>query len=269
MKKGFRVALALMIVISLVAAAGCGSSAPASTQNQTPAPTQAPAPEKVLKVGSDITYPPFESFDAKQQATGFDIDLMKAVGEDLGYKVQFETSAFDGLIPSLQAGKYDCVISAMTITQERAKSVKFSDPYFKAVQYIAYKKGATYTKIADLKGKKVGVQLNTTGQFAVEDKGITTKKFDTTPDALNALLIGGVDAVVADNQPVLSFIDANQASNIECVTADTADEFYGIAFKLDNTQLADQVNATLKKFKENGKYAEIYKKYFKGDVPKL
>lgn len=261
MKKGIRVALVLMLIVSLIAVAGCGSKAPA------------PAPggdqPKVLKVGSDIAYAPFEYFDEKHQPTGFDIDLMSAIAEDLGYKAEFETAAFDGLIPSLQAGKYDCVISAMTITEERAKSVKFSDPYFSAVQYIAFKKGEKYEKLADLKGKKVGVQLNTTGQFAVEDAGITPQKFDTTPDALNALLIGGVDVVVADNQPVLSFIEANKTSDIECVTADTADEFYGIAFKMENTELADKVNATLKKFKENGKYEEVYKKWFKGEVPKF
>lgn len=269
MRKGIRVVVVFLLIISLAALAGCsgntannqGGGAQKSQDSQTSA--------KVLKVGSDIAYAPFESFDEKHQPVGFDIDLMTAIGQDLGYQVQFETSAFDGLIASLQAGKYDCVISAMTIREDRAKSVKFSDPYFKAVQFIAYKKGSTYTKLADLKGKNVGVQLNTTGQFAAEDAGLSTKKFDTTPDALNALLIGGVDVVVADNQPVLSFIESNKTSNIECVTADTPDEFYGIAIKMDNTELAAKVNATLKKFKENGKYAEIYSKWFKGEVPKF
>lgn len=265
MKKGLRIALIMLLIVSLIAVAGCSSKAPAPA----PAPSGGGDQPKVLKVGSDIAYAPFEYFDEKQVATGFDIDLMSAIAADMGYKAEFETSAFDGLIPSLQAGKYDCVISAMTITTERAKSVKFSEPYFKAVQYIAFKKGQKYEKLADLKGKKVGVQLNTTGQFAVEDAGIKPQKFDTTPDALNALLIGGVDVVVADNQPVLSFIEANKAGDIECVTADTEDEFYGVAFKIDNTELADKVNATLKKFKENGKYEEIYKKWFKGEIPKF
>lgn len=256
MKKGLRISLVLILIVSLVAVVGCSSN--------TPAPG-----EKILKVGSDIAYAPFEYFDEKQEATGFDIDLMTAIAEDMGYKAEFETAAFDGLIPSLQAGKYDCVISAMTITEERGEVVQFSDPYFSAVQYIAFKKGEKYEKIADLAGKKIGVQLNTTGQFAVEDAGLETMKFDTTPDALNALLIGGVDVVVADNQPVLSFIEANQASDIESVTADTEDEFYGIAMQLENKELANQINATLKKFKENGKYAEIYSDWFKGEVPKF
>lgn len=257
MKKGLRITLVLILIVSLVAVVGCSSNA---------APGEG---EKILKVGSDIAYAPFEYFDEKQEATGFDIDLMTAIAEDMGYKAVFETAAFDGLIPSLQAGKYDCVISAMTITEERGEVVQFSDPYFSAVQYIAFKKGEKYEKIADLAGKKIGVQLNTTGQFAVEDAGLESMKYDTTPDALNALLIGGVDVVVADNQPVLSFIEANQASDIECITADTEDEFYGIAMQLENKELAKQINATLKKFKENGKYAEIYGDWFKGEVPQF
>ncbi len=258
MKKSLRIVLIVMLIVSLVAVVGCSSNDPAPGGE-----------EKILKVGSDIAYAPFEYFDEKQEATGFDIDLMTAIAEDMGYKAEFETAAFDGLIPSLQAGKYDCVISAMTITEERGEVVQFSDPYFSAVQYIAFKKGENYEKIADLEGKKIGVQLNTTGQFAVEDAGLVPQKFDTTPDALNALLIGGVDVVVADNQPVLSFIEANQTDDIESVTADTEDEFYGIAMQLENTELADEINATLKKFKDNGKYAEIYGKWFKGEIPQF
>lgn len=256
MKKSLRIALIIMVIIGLVAAVGCSNE------------VASPADAKVLKVGSDIAYAPFEYFDESNKPVGFDIDLMTAIAEDLGYKVEFETAAFDGLIASLQQGKYDAVISAMTITEERAKSIDFSDPYFKAVQYIAFKEGASYEKISDLEGKRIGVQLNTTGQFAAEDRGLETQKFETTPDALNALLIGGVDVVIADNQPVLDFIEKNKASSIVCVEADTEDEFYGIAFKKGSPLVAD-VNATLKKFKEDGTYAEIYSKWFKGEVPKF
>ena len=254
-EKGLYISLILVLIVGLVAVMGCSSKTP-------------PTGAKVLKVGSDIEYAPFEYFDENNQPVGFDIDLMTAIAEDLGYEVVFESAAFDGLIPSLQQGKYDAVISAMTITEERAKSVAFSDPYFKAVQYIVFKKGGTYEKIADLAGKKIGVQLNTTGQFAAEDAGFEPHKFSTTPDALSALIIGGVDAVIADNQPVLNFIEANQATDIVSIEADTEDEFYGIAFKLDNP-LVEEFNAVLKKFKEDGTYKEIYSKWFAGDVPKF
>lgn len=268
MKKGFRIALVILLIISLAAVAGCSKE---------PAPAPAPAPAgdkpaetpKVLKVGSDIAYAPFEYYDEKHVATGFDIDLLTAIAEDIGYKAEFETAAFDGLIPALQANKYDCVISAMTIREDRAKSVKFSNPYFKAEQFIAFLDGKNFTKVDDLKNVKIGVQLNTTGQFVLEDVGLKPQKYDMMPDALNALLNGGVEAVVGDNFAILEFIKANPNTKIKYVTADTGDEFYGIAFNLNNTELADKVNASLKKFRENGKYQEIYTKWFNDQAPKF
>lgn len=259
-KPKFRLVLAGLLSLSLLTLAGCGS---------TSAPTPAPA-EKILKVGSDIAYAPFEFMDEKQVATGFDIDLMNALGADMGYtKVNIETSAFDGLIAALQAGKYDAVISAMTITEERAKNVQFSDKYFKSTQYIAMKKGANFKSLADLKDKKIGVQLNTTGQFAVEKQGMQTKKYDTTPDALNDLLNGGVDAVVADAPVVLWFQAQNPSAQIESVDGNTGEEFYGIAMKLGDKELGGKLNASLKKLIDSGKYNEMYKKWFKKDAPKF
>ncbi|MDA8228463.1 MAG: basic amino acid ABC transporter substrate-binding protein [Desulfitobacterium hafniense] len=266
-KKVFTFATALVLITSIVLT-GCGgtkTSAPANTASNAPAP----AAEKVLKVGSDIAYAPFEFMDTKQQPTGFDIDLMTAIGEDLGYKVKFETAAFDGLIPALGSGKYDMVISAMTITEKRAQSVLFSDKYFEATQFIAVKKGSTIKSEADLKGKKVGVQVATTGQEVVEKLGITPKKYDTTPDALNDLINGGVEAVVADSPVVLWFIKQNPDKAIEAVKGNFEKEYYGIAFKKDDKATADKVNATLKKFMSNGKYNDIYKKWFNVDAPKF
>ncbi len=263
-KSKFRFVLTGLLSLSLLALTGCGSTS-------TPTPSSDPAPvEKVLRVGSDIAYAPFEFMDEKQQATGFDIELIRALGADMGYTdVNIETAAFDGLIPALQAGKYDAVISAMTITEDRAKAVTFSDKYFLSGQYIAMKKGANIKSMDDLKGKKVGVQLNTTGQYAVEDKGMEPNKYDTTPDAMNALISGGVDAVVADSPVVLWFQAQNPTAQIESINADSGEEYYGIAMKLGNTELADKMNASLKKLMDNGTYNDIYKKWFKEDAPKF
>lgn len=266
-KSKFRLVLTGLLSLSLLTLAGCGSASTPAPTPTTPAPAAA---DKILKVGSDIAYAPFEFMDEKQKPTGFDIELIQALGADMGFtKVNIETTAFDGLIPALQAGKYDAVISAMTITDDRSKNVQFSDKYFKTVQYIAMKKGTDFKKLADLKGKKVGVQLNTTGQFAVEKLGMTPKKYDTTPDALNDLLNGGLDAVVADAPVVLWFQAQNASAQINSVEADTDQEYYGIAMKLGNKELADKMNASLKKFIGNGKYNEIYKKWFKKDAPKF
>ena len=267
-KPKFRIALAGLLTLGLITLAGCGSTgAPSqsSSSGSTPAAT-----DKVLKVGSDITFAPFEFMDQNQKATGFDMDLIQALGKDMGYsKVNVEAASFDGLITALQAGKYDAVISAMTITDDRAKSVDFSNKYFESVQYIAMKKGAGFKTLEDLKGKRVGVQLNTTGQYDVEAKGIDPKKYDTLPDAMNDLLNGGLDAVVCDGPVMIWFQTQNPSAQVDVIQANVDPEFYGIAMKKGDTDLVNKMNASLKKLMDNGTYNDIYKKWFKKDAPKL
>ncbi len=266
-KKSFHLILTTVLILSLVALAGCGTTTP--TTSAPAGGTAASTPEKILKVGSDIAYAPFEFMDEKQNPVGFDIDLLNAIAKDMGYKAQFETSPFDGLNLSLASGKYDAVISAMTITPERAKVVLFSDKYFLATQYIAVKKGSAIKTAADLKGKRVGVQAATTGQYAMDKMGVTTKKYDTTPDAMTDLVNGGLDAVVADSPVILYFINKQPNANIVALQGDFEKEFYGIAMKLDNKALAEKLNASLKKLISNGEYAKIYKKWFNADPPSL
>lgn len=269
MKSVIKSIMVALMMVSLAVLSGCGASAPAPSA---PAPTTpAPVEKTILKVGTEAAYAPFEYKDEKSDAyIGFDLDLVKAVGEALNMDVKIENIAWDGLIPALNTGKIDVVISAMSIQEERKKSILFSDKYFQVTQLIAVKEGSTIKGSADLKGKKVGVQTNTTGQYATEKLNVNEiKKFDTTPDALNALKIGAVDAVVADSPVVLWFIKQNPTSKIISVQGEFEKEFYGMAMKLDNKVLADKINVGLKKVIDSGKYNEIYKKYFNVDAPKL
>lgn len=264
-KKGLKVALASLVILSL-GLAGCGNT---SNTQDTSKQAANSGSAKVLKVGTDPTFAPFEFVDEKNNTTGFDVDLMKAIADDLGYTVQYENSAFDGLVTSLQAGNYDAVIAAMTITPERLESVDFSDKYLMAEQFIAVKKGSPIKTTADLKGKKIGVQSGTTGQTVVEELGFSPLKFDAIPDAMNDLLNGGVDAVVADSPVVLYFIKQNPNFNIEYVKGDFKKEYYGIAVKKGNTELKDKINASLKKLQDSGTYNNIYKKWFNVDAPAI
>jgi ABC-type amino acid transport substrate-binding protein len=258
--------VATLIMLSLVALAGCGSTKPAANTN-----ASAPSQKKVLKVGSEITYAPFEFKDDKENNTGFDLELITEIGKAAGFdEVKIENVAWDGLIPSLESGKIDLVAAAMTITDERKQAALFSDRYFQSTQYIAVKEGSTIKSAADLKGKKVGVQTNTTGQTVAEKAGVTSiKKFDTIPDALNALKIGAVDAVVADSPVVLWFIKQNPDAKIISLNGDFDKEYFGMAMKLGNQELATKINDGLKKVKDNGKYKELYKKYFNVDAPQF
>ena len=262
-KKRFSLILVISLIIGVFTLTGCGSTAPV------PNASTPPVVPKVLKVGSDIAYAPFEFMDATMKPVGFDIDLLDAVAKDMGYTTKYETSAFDGLPLALGSQKYDAVISAMTITPDRQKTVLFSDKYFLATQYIAVKKGSAIKSVNDLKGKRVGVQASTTGQYAVEALGVKTNKYDTTPDALTDLVNGGLDAVVADSPVVLYFIKEKPSANIVAIQGDFPKEYYGIAMQLDNKDLAAKLNASLKTVISNGEYSKIYKKWFNAEAPKL
>lgn len=229
------------------------------------APQPASAPElPVLKVGSDVAFPPFEWQDEQSgELKGFDMDLIRAIAEQMGMKAEIVNTAWDGIIPGLLNGNYDLIISAMTITDERAQSVNFSDPYFTAGQVIVIKKGAEGMKEpADLKGKKVSVQINTTGDFAaskIEGVG-EVKRFNLAPDAFLELKNGGVDACVMD---IAVAVDAaKQDEALEVVGAPFTVEYYGMAMRKDREDLLKNVNKALATLKSTGKYDEIYAKYF-------
>jgi len=121
-------------------------------------------------VASDMAYAPFESVNEAGEPEGFDMDLIRAIAADQGFAVKLENTAWDGILPALIAGNCDMVISAMTITEERKQSVAFSDPYFEATQYIVVREGSEIKSLEDiLTGKKIGVQIGTTGDLAITE----------------------------------------------------------------------------------------------------
>src|SRR5690606_15567991 len=147
------------------------------------------------------SYPPFESIDpATSQIVGFDVDLIRALAARLGAEVEFTVVPFDAIIAGLRAGKYDAVISAMTITPERAAQVSFSAPYSAAGQSISIRLAdSTIAGIEDLEGKRIGVQLATTGEMeAKKVAGAKITSFDAIGNAVRDLENGNVDAVIAD-----------------------------------------------------------------------
>lgn len=220
--------------------------------------------KETLKVGTDAAYPPFEYVDEKTgKYTGFDMDLIRALGQEMGYEIEIINTSFAGIIPGLFNGNYDLIIAAMTITDERSQAINFSDPYFTAGQVIVTKKNTTDILVpADLKGKVVSVQLGTTGQFATEKiKGVKEiKKFDTSPAALQELLNGAAHAAVIDLGVAQLFM--KEHSGLKIVGEPFTAEYYGIGLKKQNKDLLKKLNQALAKLKANGKYEEIYTKWF-------
>lgn len=224
--------------------------------------------DSVWKVGTEPAFPPFESVGDGDELVGFDIDLMTAIGEKAGKTVEFESLPFDGLIPALQGSSIDAAISGMTITDERAQTVDFSDPYFKAGLAIAVADTTTDIKtLDDLKGKRIAVQIGTTG--ADTANGVPEAKvstFDSAPLALQELANGNVDAVVNDAPATLFAIATGNIPGITVVGELLTEESYGIALP-KGSESVEAVNTALAEVKSDGTYATIYKKWFGTEPP--
>lgn len=264
-----QVLIGLLSFACVLTFAACGANSPTASTGTSPG---APAAGTTLKVATEPAFPPFQSQAASGGGLeGFDIDLMNAIGEAAGLKIEFESLPFDGIIPALKAGTVDAAISAMTITAERAEAVSFSRPYFKAGLAIAVKEGdTTTTSLESLQGRRIAVQIGTTGaDKAKKVSGAQVTTFDSAPLALQELVNGNVDAVINDAPVTLYAVNSGNIPGIKVATDKLlTQEFYGIALPKDSPNL-EKVNAGLETVIGNGKYAEIYKKWFNAEPPQL
>jgi len=255
-----------LICVFMIAA--CGPNGEEATE--TPEGASQEAAATTLKVATEPAFPPFESQAEGGGYEGFDIDLMNAIGEAAGATIEFQSLPFDGIIPALQAGTVDAAISAMTITAERAQTVDFSRPYFKAGLAIAVPESNTdITALEDLAGRRIAVQIGTTGaDQAAEVEGATVSTFDSAPLALQELANGNADAVINDAPVTLDAIQSGNISGIKVVGELVTEEFYGIALPKGSPNL-EIINSGLATILEDGTYDEIYQKWFGNDPPEL
>lgn len=251
----------LLTGLLLMATMGCTKKEDSSADSA--AKTSA---KSELIVGTDAAYAPFEIENADKSITGFDIEVIHAIAAKMNLKIQVVNTPWEGLFNQLASGDRDILVSAITINEERKKSMDFSEPYFEAVQLIAVPNKSKVTKFDELKKLKVGVQIGTTGDEVVTRllgrDSANIKRFEGTPLALQELINGGVDAVVADNGVINNFF-ANNPKDFKVLT-DTSfsKEFYGIAVKKGNAELLKKINDGLAMIKSDGTYDGIYKKYF-------
>jgi polar amino acid transport system substrate-binding protein len=259
-------AVFLVGVVAMVAAGCGGSSDSTSSGSETNASTAGGGGGEPLSVGSDIPYPPFEQGKAGEY-TGFDIELMEAVAESIGRTAEFEDTSFDSIFLDLAQGKFDAVASAATITDEREKTVDFSNPYYLSEQAILVEEGSAIDSVEALAGLTVGVQQGTTGQEFVEEKGEAgeLRKYPQGPDAVNALKTGTVEAVVIDIPVAENAVAAE--GGLEISAAIPTEEEYGFAVAQGETELLEEINEGLKATIDDGTYAKLYEKYFKHAPP--
>ncbi len=238
-------ALVSLIVLAALALSACGGGA------------------QKVQVATDATWPPFEMIDeSTKQIVGFDIDLMNAVAKAGGFEVEFVNVSWDPLLAGVAQCQYDAAISAMTITEERAQSMGFSDPYFAAGQIVTVRFDETaIASKDDLSGKTVGAQLGTTGAFYVEKiSGATLKTYDSIDLAYQDLMNGQIDAVIADNPLAIGYVGQN-ADKLKTVGEVLTDEYYGIAVCKTDTELLAKVNKGLAEVKASGQVEELTAKW--------
>ena len=221
------------------------------------------AKNNVVYVGTNAEFMPFEYLD-KNKIIGFDIDLLDAISKETGLEFKIQDMAFDGLLPALQTKKIDMVIAGMSATPEREKAVAFSKPYFKAKQVVITtpEKAKSLKSFKDLSGKKVGVMLGFTGDTVVSEiKGVKVERFNAAYAAILALSQNKIEAVVLDSEPAKKYTANNKQFVIANIPAEEED--YAIAFRKNDKELINKINAALDKIKSNGEYDKILKKYFK------
>ena len=221
-----------------------------------------------LTVGTNAEFPPFEFVDDNGEPDGFDVALIKAIGEKLGVEVEIENMEFDALVASI-GNKIDVAIAGMTITDERKENADFSDPYYDALQYVILPEGSEIATFDDLAGKTIGVQLGTTGDFIASDDvdGAEVKQYNKGVDAVNDLINGRLDCVIIDKNPALVFAAKfeGQLTAVDGEQFDFGVENYAIAMPKGDTALAAQINGALKELKEDGTFDELVKKYIEED----
>lgn len=222
----------------------------------------------VVKMGTNAAFPPFEWVEGKE-VVGFDVTLSNLIANDYGKTLKVVDMSFDGLIAALQAGSVDFIASGMTATDERRKSVDFSDPYYSSKQTIIVRvSNKSVSSVADLKGMSIGVQAATTGEiYATEEiEGASVKSFRTVIDAALALKNSAIEAIIIDELPAKEIVKVNP--ELKIVDDDFFTDEYAIAVKKGNTELLNSINNTIRTIKANGIYQKMLEAYMPldGDV---
>ncbi|WP_322509926.1 basic amino acid ABC transporter substrate-binding protein [Anaerolinea sp.] len=249
--KRFSVVLWAVLIVALVLSA----CAPAK-----------PSEKAKVRVATDATFPPFEMVDEKtKELTGFDVELMNAIAAKAGFEVEWVNVGFDSMLAGIAECQYDMAIAAITITEERKASMDFSDPYINAGQIVTVRKETTdIGGKDDLKGKKIGAQLGTTGAIEAEKiADAQVKTYDSYDQAFLDLANGQIDAVIADYPTTLAFLATNP-DKLKTVGEVFTDENYGVAFCKKKADLIPQVNAAIKALKEDGTVKKLEEKWLAG-----
>ena len=220
--------------------------------------------EVVYTVAASCDYPPLEYIDDNGNIVGYEIEMLDEISKITGVKFNIVNVAFDGIIAGIQGGQYDIGASGFTVTEDRKLVVDFTEPNGAFTLSIVTQKGTEgLVDEKSLIGKKVGVQIGTTCQFACEDAGITVSTYDDAPSAMLDLANGNIDAVVIDNVVANDFVFTNKSySKILKVSGSFSNQdTMAMVVSKKKPEALKALNEGLKVLKENGKLEELKKKY--------
>ena len=224
----------------------------------------AQASEKVYVIAHDATWPPMEFIDQNKNIVGFSPELIDAIADAAGFKIEHKNVAWDGIFAGLAAGKYDVVCSSVSITEARKKAMLFADPYYEVQQALIVPKDSGATTLTELAGKPVGAQIGTTGYFAIKKSNATPKSYDEVGLAIEDLKNGRISGVVCDEPVAADYALQQYKDSLKITGIVKTDqvEYYGMAIAKGNQEIVDLINKGLKIIKENGTYDKIAAKWF-------
>lgn len=256
-------ALSLSAVMAATLLCGCGSKSTDTAEDATVAAGEATVStvtDGVLTMATNAYFPPYEYYEGSE-IVGIDAEIAQAIADKLGLELKIEDMEFDSIITAVQTGKADMGLAGMTVTEERLQTVNFSDTYATGIQSVIVKEDSDIQSLDDLTGKKIGVQLSTTGDiYATDDYGAeNVEQYNKGADAILALTQGKIDAVIIDNQPALNFVDSNEGLRI--LDTEYVEEEYAACISKDNEALLEAVNGALEELKADGTIQSILDKY--------
>ena len=243
------ICLALCVVMMMAMLVGCGAKGASLSDVQKAGK---------LVVATSPDFPPFESLEG-DEVVGIEVDIMKLICEKLGVELEIVQMDLDSVLIGIQAAKYDCAMSGITVTPDRQKNMLFTDPYYNAAQVIVVKADSAIKSKADLADKTVSVQTGTTAESGCQDEGIKLQAFTANADAKAALTTGKVDAWVVDNLTAIQMVE--DGDGLVILDEKMTEEPYAFAFAPGSEDLVAEINKALLELMADGTVESIFDAY--------
>lgn len=261
-KRVFSMALTAVLAATMLCACGTQKAADVTATDTTA--TDMTVNDGVLTMATNAYFPPYEYYEG-EDIIGIDADIARAIADKLGLELKIEDMEFDSIITAVQTGKADLGLAGITVTEDRKRSVNFSDSYATGIQVVIVREDSDIESIDDLDGKMIGVQLMTTGDiYATDDYGEEfVEQYNKGADAVLSLTQGKIDAVIIDNEPAKNFVKANEGLKI--LDTEYTTEDYAACINKENDALLEAVNGAIAELKEDGTLQKIVDQYITTD----